>query len=202
MPNVATVLRSVALGLTVGLAAAACTDTPSAPVTSRTARSAPPAGPAFNMVIDSSPSYSSGSTSVDNNTYLTYFLVTNCDPTIDPGCAPYCDVYDTSCTTQTIDNGYYELRQNLRRADGSQIAYNMQRWHGYIGALDQQVFSQRMCANSGEYIDLEIYSISSIFNIATRMGQWNIYPSSNGIIRVLGNGFTWTAHVRYSWATC
>lgn len=203
MQRVARVLRRVAVVVAAGVMMAACSDSPSAPLRSPGARNTKPQGLSSNMIIDTTPSYTGSPTpTVNDSTYLTYFLVTNCDPTIDPDCAPYCDYYDTSCITQTVDGGYYELRQNLRRADGTQIAYNMQRWHGYIGQLNQKVFNQRMCANSGEYIDLEIYSISSIFNIATRMGQWNIHPSSDGVIQVLGNGITWTAHLRYSWTPC
>jgi hypothetical protein len=138
----------------------------------------------------------------DPRIYFHAFLVYNCDPSIDVECSGYCDPYDTSCHQQRIDGSYYEIRQNLREANGDWIAYNEQRWHGDAGVVDIPIFDTRMCSGSGRYMNVEIYHLSDNYGIVDRVVSFDVHEGDRNTMKVVGNGITWTAHIQYNWEAC
>lgn len=198
---------NAALGLAVTAMVAACGDAPTATRTP-TAERAPlkVAGPErletcdpYSFTCDTG----GGSTTivpVDNRIYLHAFLVTNCDPSLDYRCAPYCSLYDYNCVVQTIDGDYYEIRQNLYEANGKWLGYNSQKWHGWAGTVDIPIFDTRMCAGSGRYMNVEIYDIGYL-NYLTRKASFNVYASNRDQTLVEGN-IGWVAHIAWHWDAC
>ena len=182
-------IRRTAWVATMGLAIGACSDAPTAAPASTAPRGtrSPSADVICITSCDEDPGGGGGGV-VTNPTFLTDFAVTNCDPTVDFGCVP------------VNDADYYEIRQNLREADGTQVEYNEQRWHGDTGPLDQQVFTQNLCGNTGRYINVEIYHLST-FNILDRETSFNVTAADNGVLLHVGNGVTWAGYIQYRW-TC
>jgi hypothetical protein len=184
MTSALRLIRNSVGAVTIGMMLAACADTPTVP-----RQAASHAAPSFDEIcIDNCDLGGGGGGGATAPTYLTAFYVESCDPSFSIECHP----------TQNYD--YYEIRQNLREANGTQIEYNEQRWHGDTGDLNQQVFSQNLCGNTGRYINVEIYSLHT-GNILNRKATFNVTAADNGQLLHVGDLVTWAGFIKYHW-TC
>src|SRR5690348_14929995 len=114
-------------------------------------------------------------------------LPPDCDPTI--GCqedpppppppppppASNGPLYLTFFQDVGFTGDYYEIRQNVYRADGTRQGYNAQRWHGNSGNLNVQILDRFPC---GGHIDVAMWR-AGYFNSWTYVGGVTITAYMN-----------------------